>query len=310
MLQSLTEKLNENIDGSFTIESMEPAFLQGFPNLSLNLKNIEIKDRKYETHKRIFLKAEDFYISVNALALLRGTIQIKKISVGNAQVNLFTDVDGYSNSSVFKKNKKSENSNSSGFPELRELRFDDVLVNIENFKSRKKYRFQVNSLKCNVDYNSDGWNGKINLDILAESMTFSMKNGSFIANKSVEGTLQVHYNENNEIITFEKSPLEIGGENFTVSASFSVGKTAGFTINIANNSILWRNASQLLSPNISSRLNMFDLKNPISVTCLIKGDFNEQGDPLILVKAKIRDNELDTPGGKVYELQFRWCFYQ
>ena len=78
VLASLTASLNENLNGSLTIGSMEPAFLEGFPLLSLNLKNVVITDSLYRQHKQALLRANNFDISVNALALLRGAVEIKK----------------------------------------------------------------------------------------------------------------------------------------------------------------------------------------------------------------------------------------
>jgi hypothetical protein len=44
ILASINQKINENINGKFTAESMEPTFLQGFPRVSLRIKNAVLKD--------------------------------------------------------------------------------------------------------------------------------------------------------------------------------------------------------------------------------------------------------------------------
>ena len=302
LLQSMTETLNENINGKLTIESMEPAFLRGFPRLSLNLKNVRITDSLYPKHKHVFLQSEDFYISVNTLALLHGTIEIRKIEISNAKVNLFTDAAGYSNSSVFKKSAKKESTAQTTMPELKKFSLDNVSFTIDNQKNKKLFRFDISSLDGNMDYTSSGVDASLKLNAMARNMAFNTGLGSFIKDKKLDGKFDISYTS--ERIVVKPNGLEIGGEDFVVSAGFELEKSAAFEIHIKNEKIFWRNASALLSPNISSKLDMFNLSKPIVVSCDIVGDFDQEGDPLILVKAKIRDNELDTPGGKVSSCNF------
>jgi len=302
MLQSLTAELNKNINGKLTIGDMEPAFLRSLPRLSLNLKNVKITDSLFDKHKHTFLQAENFYIAVNALALLRGTIEIKKIDIKNASVDLFTDRNGYSNGNVFKKSEGKNNDTDSALPELKRFSLDHVNFAIDNQNKKKLFRFEIDALDGDLNYTSEGFNASLKLNTLVKRMAFSTDRGSFLKEKNVNGKFEVVYTEDS--IAVLPNRLEIGGEDFVVSAGFQLKKSAAFSIHIKNQKILWKNASKLLSPNISSRLDLFDLKTPILVTCDIIGDFNDFGDPLIHVKAKIRDNELKTTGGIIEKCNF------
>ena len=302
MLQSLTAELNKNINGKLTIGDMEPAFLRSLPRLSLNLQNVKITDRLFEKHKHTFLQAEDFYIAVNALALLHGTIEIKKIDIKNASVDLFTDANGYSNGDVFKKSEPKNNQKSGALPELQKFSLDHVSFAIDNQNKKKLFRFEIDALDGDLEYTSEGFNAALKLNTLVKSMAFSTDRGSFLKDKNVNGKFDVVYTKDS--IAVLPNQLEIGGEDFVISAGFQLEKSAAFAIHIKNQKILWKNASKLLSPNISSRLDLFDLKAPIFVTCDIIGDFNDFGDPLIHVKAKIRDNELKTSGGIIEKCHF------
>lgn len=302
MLQSLNTELNKNINGSLTIGDMEVAFLRSLPRLSLNLKNVIIRDSLFEKHKHTFLQAEDFYIAVNALALLHGTIEIKKIDIKNASVDLYTDKNGYSNSDVFKKSESKNEGENGALPELKKFSLDHVSFAIDNQSKKKLFHFNIDDLDGDLDYTAEGFNAKLNLSTLVKSMAFSTDRGSFLKDKLVEGKFDVVYTKDS--IAVLPNPLEIAGENFVVSAGFQLEKSADFAIHIKNEKILWKNASGLLAPNISSRLDLFNLQEPIFVTCDIIGDFNDFGDPLIHVTAKIRDNVLTTSGGVIDNCSF------
>lgn len=310
VLASVTATLNENLNGTLTVGGIEPTFLQGFPRISLQLQNVVLTDSLYTTHNHTLLRAGNVDLAINALAFIRGTVQIKHITINKADMYLYTSPSGYSNTSVFKNKSKSEGGGGGGsFPELNRLLLNNVNLAIDNQKRGKLYSFKVNELKGNMRQNSNDWDADVKLDVVANSLAFSTRKGSFVKGRRIKGKMDIAYNEEEGSITFDKNPLDIGGEDFRIGAKIWVNKPdADFVIDIENKSILWKNASHLLSPNISVKLDMFDIKKPIAVTCKLKGGFNVEGDPLIYVTAKVKDNTLETPGGTVDNCSFNGVF--
>ena len=105
-------------------------------------------------------------------------------------------------------------------------------------------------------------------------------------------------------ISVATDKLVIGKDVFNVNANFSLDKNKSpFDISIKTE-ILWKDASDLLSANISEKTNQFNLKNPIAVSCTIVGDMNSTGDPEIKVATKIKNNELKIPDGLITDCSF------
>lgn len=303
---NLLKELNGGLTGILTVGNMEPTFLQGFPQVSLRLEKIVLRDSLYQKHGHTLLTADELNVTVNTLALIRGTIEIKKMNIRNAAIDMFTTADGYSNTAVFKENQsKSESDGNGSFPQLRKLSLDNVSLAIDNRQRNKLFKFNVEELDGTIDYKASDWTADVNLRTVVHSMAFNTQHGSFIKEKKVEGNFDISYSKDKGFIVFEPNNLNIGGEDFVIGAKFEVAdNSSDFTINISNEKIMWRNAAHLLSANISSKLDMFALSQPISVKCDLIGDFNEEGDPFIHVLAKIRDNELNTPGGLVSQCNF------
>ena len=311
VLATVTQQLNDGLTGTLVIGNMETTFLQGFPRISLRLENVTLRDSLYPKHKRTFLTAGRAEVALNTFALLRGAIEIKKIAISNAKIDMYVDSLGYSNSNVFKKKPKQKGAETAGggsLPELRKMELDNVIFIADNRQRNKLYNFKINELSAGLKYTSDGFEADVSLDALAKSMAFNTQRGSFIENKTLEGNFDVSYNEDEGYLDFAPERLDIGGERFIISARLGVGESSKFLINIENKSILWRNAANLLSENITEKLMMFNLSKPISVTCKLEGDFNSSGDPLIEVVAKIKNNVLDTPGGPIEKCNFTGIF--
>lgn len=309
VLASLTKSLNENITGTLTIGDMETTFLSGFPGVSVELKNVTLRDSLYTTHKRTLLNAGTAEVSLNVLALARGVVHINKISISNAAIDIYVSPTGYSNTNVFKKKPgKPGESGGGSLPELRRLRLDNVSFTADNQKNGKLYKFKIHRLNGVLDYTGDGFEANVSLKALAENMAFNTARGSFIKGRELDGDFDITYNEEKGIMDFAPEKLAIGNDKFTISAQLGVGKSSKFRINIENKSILWEDAARLLSPNITGKLMMFTIKKPIAVTCLLDGDFKEAGDPLIDVHATIKNNVLTTPGGAVEKCSFKGHF--
>lgn len=312
LLLSISKELNKNLNGTMTIGSMDPTFLKGFPGVSVSLKNVVLKDSLWNVHRKTLLDAKDFEVSVNTLALLTGTIEIKKIVISNASVYLFTDSNGYSNTSLFKKKdkkKKDDNKDSSSPAEIRKFSLRNVAFAVDNLKGNKLFQFQVQDITGNIDYPASGWEADFQLKTLVKSLAFNAKRGSFIKDKLLEGPFRVNYDDESETIFVKPNRLMIGKDPFVIGAKFNLSQDpTAFTINIEAKDIMWRDASALLVPNISSRLNMFNLSKPITVKCDIIGDMGAGGDPLLNVVASVKDNLLTTPGGNVENCSFTGVF--
>src|SRR5688572_16189211 len=50
VLADVIAELNESIDGTLSIDDMETTFLTGFPQVSLRLENVLIRDKRFGLH--------------------------------------------------------------------------------------------------------------------------------------------------------------------------------------------------------------------------------------------------------------------
>lgn len=312
LLETITKQLNKNLNGTLTIGNMEPTFFKGFPGVSISLKNVVMKDSLWKTHQHTLLEAKDFDVSVNTMALLTGTVEIKKIGISNAKIYLFTDSNGYSNTAIFRKKdkkKKPQTEEESSDARLKKFSLKQVSFVVDNKKGHKLFQFDVEMLSGDMDYSFSGWEAKLKLKTMARSLAFNTRRGSFIKDKMLEGPFKINYNEDTGIIDVAENQLNIGKDPFLIFAKFDTSKeNTDFSINIKAPGILWRDAAALLAPNISSKLNMFDLKAPIDVTCKLVGNMGPGGDPSINVTALVKDNVLTTPGAVVDSCNFKGVF--
>jgi hypothetical protein len=311
VLTLVTTELNQNLNGKLDVGGIETSFFTSFPDLAITLKNVSVKDKEWARHHHTLLDAKNFDVAVNTAALLKGTISINHIDINNASVDLFTDSTGYSNTSIFKKSspKKDNKSESSSSAELGKFSLKNVNFTIDDQKAKKLFSFAVSELKARMDFPDSGWTANLHLNVLAKSMAFSTTHGSFIKGKVLEGDLAAGYNQKTGDINVTSSDFTIGGDDFGIIARFAVGKKpASFMFHITAPKLLWSHASQLVTPNISLKLNMFNMDSPIGVDAKIAGSFSGGGDPYLYIAADVKHNRLTIPGSVIDDCSFKGVF--
>lgn len=303
----VTTELNKGLDGHIIIGKMNPVFFKDFPNISLSLHGVLLRDKRYNEHHHTLLDAQDFDVSVNTSALLRGAISINHIDISNAAIDLYTDSNGYSNTSVFKKSDKKKKTpaddNSGSAAEISKFNLQHVSFAVNDQQKNKLFHFDINALAGKLAYPDSGWHANVHLDVNAKSMAFNTDNGSFIKDKHIEGDLIAGYNEDNGKISVSSSHFDVGGNVFGLQAVFATGKGSNFAIKLDAEQITWRGASALLAANISKTLSMFNMSKPIKVKATIAGAFGG-GDTFLNVLATVRDNDITTPGGNINNCSF------
>ncbi|MCI9845217.1 AsmA family protein [Flavobacterium pectinovorum] len=309
IIAKINTKINENVNGKFHIGDFQYKFLTGFPNFTLALKDVELKDNQWNLHKHTLLKATEIVVRLNVLSLLQKEINIHKILINDAQIYVYKAENGYSNANIFKpKKKKTPESKSDTETTIDQINLNNVHFVLDNRIGHKLFDFDVANLKSKVKYDDENWQTDVFLKTNIKSLAFNTVHGSFAKQKLLQGTFAVSYVAEKDKIDVKTENLKIGKDAFDIVAFFNLAKgNALFGINIST-TILWKDASNLLSANISSKLNRFNLKKEIDVNCDIKGDFNAKGDPKIVVQAEVKNNELSIPDGSITDCGFKGIF--
>ncbi|MFN0257454.1 AsmA family protein [Pedobacter ureilyticus] len=313
ILAKILNQVNTKVNGTVRVAGMETTLLKGFPGISVSLKDVSLRDSLWGQHKKELLRAKDIDVSLNALSLIVGTINIRKVAINNASIYLYTDSTGYTNTSMFRtkdKKKAAENDDSSSDLEIRIIDLNKVDLVVDNQKRFKLFSFYVDELKGKIKYPAGRWDGNFKLKTQVRSFAFNTRKGSFLKDKTIAGNMTAHYDDEAEVIIIDQKPIKIGDDTFNIGANINIAEhKSAFSIAIKADQILYRNVAQILAPNISEKLFKFGIEKPMDVTASIidNGDKNS-ADPLINVKMTVQNNKVSIPSGELTECSFTGYF--
>ncbi|WP_443939883.1 AsmA family protein [Pedobacter sp. MW01-1-1] len=313
ILSAIMEQLNKNINGSLTVSDMSPRLFKGFPNVSVSLKEVELNDSLYAQHQHHLLTAKDIDVSLALIPLFSGGVVINRIGINHANVYLFTDSSGYSNTSVFRKKTSAnlvDSTKKSNQLEVKKIDFEEVSLVIDNQKRNKLFHFDVHALTGKIKYPDSGLTGVLKIDAQIKSFAFNTKKGSFLKDKSLKGTLDFHLNKMTEEVIILPKPLKINETPYVIGANIHLAKgKGGFALNIHVKDVLYKDVASLLSPNISSKLLKFQIEKPVVINGTIVDDGSgKYRDPLINVAIAVRNNVVKVPPGTLTDCNFDGTF--
>jgi hypothetical protein len=211
-------------------------------------------------------------------------------------IDIHVDENGYSNMSAFDKRKKKaekkEKKSSFLNPTIDKIVLQNVTLSSENELKGKSFSLSINSMKAAVNQVNNGWEARIRLNSRINDLTFKKKNGSFAKGMDLNSNLELKYDPDAKNIHITSDNFSLDKNKFTLDANFGIKGNSKFTIKFYHPAIAFKEASAIVSNNIKSKLEKFDLKKPIEVTCTISGDLKVKGTTKIHVVAPVKNNEL------------------
>lgn len=312
IVKDINKTVQEKFVGDIKVGDFEVLFFKNFPNLTLEVKNVTVKDSLWHQHKKTLLQAERIYAKVLPWSIIFTNLNINTINLDNTKIDLYVDANGYSNTSALAKRKPTEQKPKS--KSIIEIEVDKINLHKVEFISENKIKnklfdFDTEELKIDLDSKDNGWEAKLDIKTKVNSMAFNTIHGSFAKDKNIEGELLAVFNKEKGQVIVHSDKLSIGETYFKVDAELGVTKTnSKFGIHLFSESILWKSAASLVSNNISQKLYKFDFTKPFEVKCDIEGDFSIQGDPFIHVQTDMKNNEMKALNETVQNCSFKGEF--
>ncbi len=307
LLNSITQQLNKNIQGSLQIEDMEPSFLVTLPYFSVRLKNVSLHDSMWTHHHHDLLTAGRIYVQLNPLSLLQRKPTIHQVTISNGTMYLFTDSTGYTNAYLLQR-KDTTGIKARNPAVFKRLLLEDMRIVYDDKIKHKLFDFGIDKLSGKIEYNDTGWALKTLVKTRIRQLTFNTNKGSFLKNKYLTLNVVFDYNYAAKTLQMPTQALYLDDHLYRTSAVFTFTDVPQFEINVQTKQIMFRDAAGLTAPNIAHHFDSFDFAKPVDVNTIIKGHMAYRDTPLVIVKWHIRNNTMFTPAGNIEKCSLDGAF--
>ncbi|HVV56317.1 MAG TPA: AsmA family protein, partial [Mucilaginibacter sp.] len=207
--QKIKQVMNQKIDGKVNFSGTSLSFFKRFPELTLTLEDFSLKGSEPFTEDTL-VSAKDISFAIDLTSLLGSKIQISKIYLSKAFINIEVDSTGHANYNVYKSQAKKQQANTDTAGAS--LGIEQILIE----KSHLVYddlSIPMHIDARNFNYRGSGDFSKNIFDLLSHTeigaADFSYDNQPYVVNKHINADLVTRINTKSLAFVFQKNNLMI-----------------------------------------------------------------------------------------------------
>ncbi len=299
LVSQVNAELTRRVKGEIKIGDLEPSLLSTFPNISIRLSQVTVRDSLWKYHHHDLLKADKVFIRLGLFSLFTGSPEIGKIIIENGSLFIFSDTAGYSNEYMFQSKNTTENAKAGSASKIPDIELVKVAMILDLKDRSKLFNFNISQLKCDIQQHDNSLKLNIKTDILVNNLAFNTDKGSFATGKTINGKFSLDFDRVRKKLAFTNLNLKIDDHPFDFTGWFDFSsKPPLYYLAINTKNVQYKRASLLLSDNIKQRLDSFVVEKPIDVIAIIDGRTLPNKLPLIDINVRIKNNDITIPLGK------------
>lgn len=303
IIEKVKAGIGRQVKGNVEIKDISIDFFHNFPNVSVHLSTVSIRDSLWYQHHHDFLKAEDIYVSMRLLSLFSHKPDIAKVIVENAQVYYYIDAAGRSN--LVKTNGSGDKGTGSDIPDflLRNTRF------IFDYPAHNKFHdIAIKELECDLASLDSARVLRININALVHGLGFNMQKGAYLKEKRLTGNFSLQLTQASEI-KFSRIKLLIDDQPFLLSGAFVTGNDhPSFSMFIQTSKIDFKRAVGLLTQTTQQKFSAFNILQPMDITATLGGSTLYNTIPLAAIDISVNETAIETPAGRFNDCSFTGRF--
>lgn len=211
--QTITQKIkqlaNQHINGKLSFSGTSLSFFKRFPELTLTLSDFELKGSAPFDNDTL-AAAKEVSLAIDLSSLLRSRVQLSKIYLSQATINIQVDSAGHANYNVYKASAPAANAQAD--TAAASMGIDKIIIE----KSRLVYNDASLPMRINArNFNYTG-SGDLSKDVFdlhthteISGVDFYYAGKAYVLNKKVNADLVTSINTKSLAFVFQKNDLKI-----------------------------------------------------------------------------------------------------
>ena len=305
----ITKQINEQISGTIEIKAIDVTFFKGFPDVAFELKSVTVKDSLWNLHHKDVLNVERAYASISLSSIFKKDAFIKKLTIENGNIYLYTDANGVSNSNIFRKKEKKKDTDKEKNNPLNNVAINNVTLTIKNIPKNKDFLLVFKQCDIRVTHSDTGWAAKVSTETMLKSFAFNVTKGSFLEDMELVTTLELFYSEPRNELSFPLQTLKLDGEPYKLGGTFFLADTPyRFNLDVVGTDVKYNKAVAILTPVIRKKLQPISADVVDEVHVKIIGKMKYLDTPYVKASFAVKNKDLDIPQGTITNASFKGFF--
>ena len=316
---AVIKEMNNHLKAKVAVSEIDLAFWGSFPNLSVDFKEVFIKDSYVgSTELDTLLYSKKIRFKLNPMDIWRENYTVKSIEISRGTLKMKVNEEGEVNYDIL--NSTTDSTESKGFElNLNSVKFKDFGYAYINNNTNQEYRTKINSMKLKGAFNSSIFTTKAKVDVHVISARSGEVN--LISNQPAILDIKINVNKDLATVSIPNSTILVSGLPFNFDAEIN---PMGFEINLSAKNLNIKDAANKIALRQLNSIKkfegqgvlLFDLnlkqksgsEKPIQINCSFavkSGNLRIPSSGIALNKIKLDGQYSNAKGAKNEKLELK-----
>ncbi len=286
-------------EGSISFDEASLSIYEHFPNATLTLNNVLLKDSLSDERQLPFLHVKKVHTLLTINDLWSRKLSLRTLILADGVLNLNTDKFGYNNLKhlLLNKQKNVKKGKKPKFwkdiqvkSEALELIVQRVKVGLSNALKNTRINGQINELSTTLNLEAKDLAGKIQMDLSMDSLSFNPKNGAFLPNSRLKGILDFAWQDS--LLTIQPFDMGINEETFNFAGHFYTRGSGVSSMTFENQQTRLHKVLPLLPKQVAKSLTPYKINTTFYAKTQILTSFKPNTRPEIIVDFKLANQSV------------------
>lgn len=307
--RKILAETNKNLATELIVESFDLSLLRAFPNVSADLRDVQLKDMRGGT----LLQADNLSFRFGLFSLLSSSIKVKSIVVSNGALSVFIDEGGRGNYDIMKQSEASVDSTSESSGGVNISLATARLKNIDLTFVDAQALHTVSALVENAAFSGEFSSSEFSLTSTAQLFSRFVENEGrrFLVNKNLGYDARINVNLNDHIYQLSEVTLDVESNIFRAEGAVEIWKEGPyFDLYLHSEESSLGAVLKLLPAEYLQQFGDFNSTGSFLVSASIKGLSNTEQNPRIDAELEMKDGQITNPRmeGSLKDVSFKAQF--
>ncbi len=300
LITAIKANFSEKIAGKLDFNDLSVDLFQNFPYVSVDLRNVHVRDSLFDQHKKELLHVQHLYVGFGILNLFSRYKSIKQVAFSNGTIFLFADSANRKNWNILRSQPGTKKAFS-----LQRVSFENINAVFEDRGKFKYYSLWFERMKCSIRQEGDLVRFQMKNKATIKAVAFNTRAGSYLVNKRLISQWEFLYDKNTKKISLQNQLARIAGQLYRVTGNFFLAKDPHFDLAIETNNLLLQDAASIFPSKTQQKINKYRLSTPLkSVKAYLSGPMQYLSFPVARVYFSVEDAAVEVSTARFEHCSF------
>jgi hypothetical protein len=291
ILAEVSSQLKSAIRAEITIGDADITLFSEFPNFTVKLEDVLIKDPSARPGDKDFLHTKTILVNVLAYKLFFKEIEFRSIRIIDGECFIFRTKSGYSNLDVFKKKDSVATGDSTRAFRLtkEKLEFRNVRFTYHDSLRSKFIGFLLKDVISQINHHDSIVVCRMDGAVDFERLMFNPSRGSFLKDKATNLSVAFDFIPDSTKLRLHPSKVSLNEAEFDISGVFDFA-SRNITLDVSSPSVGYVEGLSVIPETISANLSQLSVEKPFSIHVHLEAPMKPDVQPSIEVKFDLKEN--------------------